>query len=167
MRLQPLGVGQADRQAARDIERHVMAADGERIDMGEAVVGEGGDGRRPGAEIDQSGAKFGLVVNQRRQARRIGRGDDGGDPQMTALNRQHEIARRRNVAGRDAHFGAERLADHAARVGDAALRVERKTLGDEMQRGAAGAGAGLRGGFEHLGRFGVADRRALHADARG
>ena len=75
-RLQPLGVGEPDRQAARDVHGDVIAADGEGVDMDETAVGEHADRRRAAADIDQRRAELGLVVDQRRQARRIRRRDD-------------------------------------------------------------------------------------------
>ncbi len=50
------------------------------------------DRRRSAAEIDDGRAELGLVVDQRRQPRRIGRRDHRLDAQMAALDHQHEVA---------------------------------------------------------------------------
>ena len=79
------------------------------------------DGRRAAAEVDAGAAELGLVVDERRQAAGIGRGDDGLDREMAAVDAELEIAERRRVGGDDVHVDAEALADHAARIGDAAI----------------------------------------------
>ena len=67
----------------------------------------------------------------------VGRGDHALDRQMAAVEAKLEIAERRRVGGDDMHVDAEPAADHAARIGDAALAVERIADRQRMDDGAA------------------------------
>ncbi len=91
-RLQPFGIGERDPEAARDIHRDVMAADGERVDMGQMAAGKDAHGRCPRAHVDQGGAEFGFIVGQGRKTRRVRRGDHRVDRQMAAFDREHQVA---------------------------------------------------------------------------
>ena len=53
--------------------------------------------RRAGAHIDDDGAELGLVVGEHRKARGIGPRDHRLDIEMAALDREHQIARRRDI----------------------------------------------------------------------
>ena len=68
------------------------------------------------------GAEIGLVVGQRRQAGDIGRRHHRLDREMAALDRQHQVARRRDIGGHHMHVDAELPRQHAARIADAARR---------------------------------------------
>ena len=147
--LEPFGVGEADGEAARDVHRHVRAADRDRVDVDDAAAGEHADRRRAGAEIDQRRAHLDLVVDQGRQAGGVRRRDHRRDAEVAALDRQHQVARRGGVAGGDVHFRAELVADHALGVAHAARRVEPEAGRRRVQHRAAGVGARRRGGLEH------------------
>ena len=71
--------------------------------------------------IDDGDAHLGLVVDERRKARGVGRRDHRLDAEMAALDREHEVARRRGLGGDDMEVDAEALADHAARLDDVGL----------------------------------------------
>ena len=138
-RLQALGVAHRHIQPAGDIPRDVNPADGDSVDMDQPPGGEHADSRRSAAEIDDRRAKFGLVVDQRRKARGVGRRDHGLDPKMTSLDHQHEVARRRRVAGGDMEVDPELLANHAFRI----VYVLASRRG--KSRSAAHAGPSFRG----------------------
>src|SRR5208337_448304 len=105
-RLQPLGVGHRHVEAARDVAGDVDAADGDRVDMDQPSAGEHADRGRAAAEIDHRRAELGLVVDQGRQSRGIGGRNHRLDPEMAALDHEHEIARRRQLAGGDVQVDA-------------------------------------------------------------
>ena len=79
-RLQPLGVLDAGRQAARDVGGDVLAADGDGIDMDELASAKDGDRRRAAADVDAGAAELGLVVDEHRKPAGIGRRDHAPRP---------------------------------------------------------------------------------------
>ncbi len=148
-RLQPLGVGHRHIEAAGDVARDVDAPDRDRVDMDEPPRGEHADRGRAAAEIDHRGAELGLVVDQRREARGVGRGHHRLDPQVAAFDHQHEIARRGQLARGDMQVDSEILADHALGIVDVAGGVEREGGRQPMQHGASGKGARRGCGLQH------------------
>ena len=70
-----------------------MAADRDRVGMDEVPVGEDADAGRAAAHVDHGAAHLGLVVDERGEARRVGRRDHRLDAEMAALDRQHQVAR--------------------------------------------------------------------------
>ena len=125
-----------------------MAADRDRVGMHELAFGEDRDRGRAAAHVDAGRAELHLVVDQRRKPAGIGRRDHALDRQMAAVDAELEIAQRRGVGGHHMHVDAERVADHAARIADAALAVERVADRQRMHDLALGPqrllGAGAR-----------------------
>ena len=117
-RLQALGGGDPGRQPARDVHRDVVAADRDRVGVDEVAAGEDADARRAAAHIDDGATHLGLVVDERRKAGGVRRRDHRLDAEMAALDREHEVARRRSLGADDVEIDAEALADHAARIDD-------------------------------------------------
>jgi hypothetical protein len=68
---------------------------------------------------------------------------------MGALGREHEIARRRVVAGRNMQIDAELLADHVLGLANAGDAVEREAGRQRMQGDTAAMQMMRGGGFEH------------------
>ncbi len=62
--LQPLCIFNAGGQPTGDIGGHVLAADGNRIDMYEMTAAVDGDRRGPAAEINDRAAEFRFVVDE-------------------------------------------------------------------------------------------------------
>ena len=114
--LEAFRVADGNVEAARDVPRHVRAAEGHRVDMDEPPAGEDPDRRRAAAKIDHRGAKLRFVVDERREARRIGRRHHRLNPQMAAFDDQHQIAGGRRITGGEMKIEAEFVADHALRV---------------------------------------------------
>ena len=54
--LEAFGVADRNVETARDVPRHVRAAEGDRVDMDEPAAGEDPDTRRAAAKIDHRGA---------------------------------------------------------------------------------------------------------------
>ena len=132
-RLDALRVGEVGRESARDVERHVLAADRDRVGMRELALVEDRERGRAAAHVDAGDAELRLVVDEHREARRVGRGDDRLHFQMAAVDRELEIGERRLVGGHDMHVDAERLAEHADRIVHAAIGVERIADRQRMQ----------------------------------
>ena len=68
-----------------------------RVGMDEVAAGEDADARRAAAHVDDGDAHLGLVVDERRKAGGVRRRDHGLDAEMAALDREHEVARRRGL----------------------------------------------------------------------
>ena len=102
-----------------------------------------------GAHVDHGGAEIGLVVGEHGQARHIGARHHRLDVEVAALDRQHQVARDRDVGGHDMHVDAELARQHAARIADAGGVVERVADRQRMQHGAAGARRMAAAGGEH------------------
>src|SRR4029079_6785945 len=79
----------------------------------------------------------GLVVGERRKAAGIGRRHHRLDREMAAVDAKFEIAKWRRLGRDDVHVDAETLAEHAARIADAAVGVERIASRQRMNDGAA------------------------------
>ena len=113
--LQPLGRRHAGGEAAGDVHGDVMAADRDRVDVDEVAAGEHAEAGRAAAHVDDADAHLGLVVDERREPRRVGRRDHRLDPEVAMLDRQHDVAGGGQLAGDHVKVDAERLADHARR----------------------------------------------------
>ena len=166
-RLDALGVGDTGIEAASEVHGHVPAAEREAVGMHEAAAGKDRDGGGAGAHVDHGGAELGFVVGQRGQPRHIGARHHRLDVEVAALDREHEIARSRNVGGDDMHVDAEMARQHAARIADAAGVVEHVTDRQRMQYGASGAHGMAAAGGEHAGDVALADGRARDLDGGG
>ena len=144
----------------------MLAADGDGVDMDAIAAVEDGDRGGAAAEIDQRAAELGLVVDEHRQAAGIGRGDQRLDREMAAVDAELEIAERRRVGGDHVHVDAEPLAEHAARVGDAAVGVERIADRQRVDDGAARRDRMAAPGGKHAADIGFLDLLAGEGDAR-
>ncbi len=118
----------------------------------------------PAAHVDQCDVELGFVVDQDRQAGRIGRGHHGFDRQVAALDGENEVAGRRGIAADDMHIGAELVADHPLGIADAADAVEREAGRQRVKDGTALAGHGGAGRLQHPMDVIVGDRLAAHRD---
>jgi hypothetical protein len=154
------------REAAREIHRHMAAADRQHFGMDELAFREDRDRGRAAAHVDAGGTHFGLVVDERRQAACIGRRDHALDGEVRAVDAQFEIAQRRAVAGQHMHVDAELVADHAARIAHAALGVEREADRQRMDDLALGAQRLLGAGGQHALDVGFACFVAAEIDRR-
>ncbi len=137
-RLDSLGVGDAGVEAARDVHGDVVAAEREAVGVHEVAAGEHRQRGGAGAHVDHGGAEIGLVVGQHRQGRRHRasppwpRRRDG-----SARSRASGCAPPRRRRSSRCMSTPKRRAEHAARIADAALAVERIADRQRMQHGAA------------------------------
>src|SRR5215475_10245118 len=166
-RLDALGIGDACIEAAGEIHGHVPAAEREAVGMDETPAGKHRDGRGTGADLDQRGAEIELVVGQRRERRYIGARHHRLDVEMTALDREHQIAGGRDVRGHDVHVDAELAREHAAGIADAAGMVEHVADRQRMQHGASRPRGVAAAGGQHAGDVALADGRAGNLDRGG
>ena len=84
-----------------------MAAQREAFEMNEPAAHEHRDGGGAGAHVDDGGAKIGLVVGEHGEAGDIRARHHGLDGEMATLDREHQIARGRDVGRGDVHVDAE------------------------------------------------------------
>src|ERR1700678_4167695 len=122
--LEAFGVADRDVKPARYIPCYRAAAEGPRVDGDEPASGEDPDTCRAAAEIDHRGAQLRFVVDERREARRIGRRHHRLDPQMAAFDDQHQIGGGRRITGGEMKIEAKFMADHALRITHVLGRVE-------------------------------------------
>ena len=148
--LQAFGVADRNVEPAGDVPRHVAAAEGDRVDMDEPAAGEHADRGRAAAEIDDRGAKLRLVVDERREARGVWRRHHRLDPQMAALDHQHQVAGGRRIAGGEVKIDAEFVADHAFRIAHVPGRVEPEGGRKRVQDRPPGLGVHRGGGLENV-----------------
>ena len=100
-RLQPLGILDPRREPAGDVVGDVLAADGDGVGMDELALHEDGHGGRAAAEIDAGAAELGFVVDERRQAAGIGRGDERvSSERWQRLMAELEVAERLGIDAR-------------------------------------------------------------------
>src|SRR5271170_710325 len=171
-RLQAFGVADRDVEAARDVPGHMDAAEGDRVDMDQPPAGEYADRGRAAAEIDHRGAELRLVVDQRRQAGGVGRRHHRLDPQVAALDHQHQVARRGRIARREVKIDPEFGPDHALGIVNVAGRVESEGGRKRMQDCSSRLNVRLRRSIENPSNIVLGDglaeqRRGGDAAARG
>ena len=166
-RLDSLRFGNARVKSARDIHRHVMAADRESTAVHEPPTGEHRDGGRARTHVDQGSAEVSLVVGKHGQSRRIGARHQGADLQVATLDRQDEVARHGDIGRHGMHIDAEAAPQHAARITDAGHFVERIADRQGMQHRPPGANRMLAAGREHTRDVAVGNGLACHIDGRG
>ena len=108
------------------------------------------------------------ISSSTRQARPggIGADDERLDFEMRAADRGAVVAHARGGGGHDVHVDAEPLADHAARVADAAAVVDREADRDRMDDLPVGRIAHRVAAFEHLAHVAVGDLAPPDADFR-
>ena len=131
---------------AREVHGHVLAAEREAVGVHEAAAREDRHRRGAGAHVDQGGAEIGLVVGEHRQPGRIGARHHRLDVEMAALDRQHQVARHRDVGGHDVHVDAEATA-RACRAGRGCRwrrRANSRSAANAARRGRAAPNAGCR-----------------------
>src|SRR3546814_3266829 len=109
-----------------------MAADRDGVGEDHVVLVEDGDGGGAAAHVDHRGAELQLVLHQGGEARGIGRDHEGGRLQVTALDAGGDVAHGARRGGDDVHVHAEVVAEHAARIADAAVAVDRIAGGDRV-----------------------------------
>ena len=142
----------------------MLAADRDSVGVHELAVVEDGERRRAAAHVDAGDAELRLVVDERGKAGCVGRGDHRLHLEMAAVDGELEIAQRRFVGGDDVDVDAERLAEHADRIGKAAIAVERIADRQSMQHDAPLAHRMRAAGAEQALDVGLGDRAAdVHA----
>ena len=144
----------------------MIAAERDRIRMHELAFGEDPDGGGAAAHVDERGAEFRLVVDQRRKTARIGGRHDALDRQMGTVDAQFEIAQRRHVRRHHMHRHAQGVADHAARIADPALAVEHVADRDRVEEVPFVRKRLLGTGGQHLADVGVLHLMAAEIDRR-
>ena len=121
-------------------QRDVDAADRDRVDMDEPPAGEHADRGRAAAEIDHRRAELGLVVDQRREARRVGRGHHRLDPRWQRSTTSMRL--RAAASSQEATCRSTPSSSPIMPLGSltSRVRVEREPVGEPVQHGAARAG---------------------------
>src|SRR5229473_6293477 len=165
-RLHPLGVGKRGRQAAGDVVGDMEAADPHRIGEDQTAAEKHADRRRAAAHVDNRDAEIHLIIDEAGEAGGVGAHDQRLDFEMRAPDRRGVVAHARRGGGDDMHVDAEPLADHAARVEDAAAVVDRKADRDRMNHLPVGCFPGPVAALEDLAHVAIGDLVAPHADFR-
>src|SRR5579885_2799803 len=142
-RLHPLGMGERGGQAAGDVVGDVAAAHRHAVGEDHVAVEEHADRRRAAAHVDDGDAELHLVLDEAGEAGGIGADHQRVDVEMGAADDGAVVAHRRGGGGDQVHVDAEPLADHAARVADAAALVDRKADRDRVDHLAVVAVAHL------------------------
>ena len=127
----------------------MLAAESETVQMNETSAGEHRHRRGARAHIDDGGAEIGFIVGENRKAGNVGTRHHRLDVEMAAFDREHQIARGGDFERRNMHVDAEFTAEHAARIADAVVAVDRIADRQRMQYGPAVALRMPAAGGEH------------------
>ena len=125
-------MGQRGREAAGDVVCDMAAADRDRVGENQVAVEKHADRRRAAAHVDDGDAEIHLVLDKTGETGGVGADDQRLDLEMRAADRGGVVAHGGDRGGDDMHVDAEPLADHAARVADAAAVVDRESDRDRM-----------------------------------
>src|SRR3954447_6760847 len=148
---------QRRRQAARDVVRHVHAADRDGIREDQITAEKYPDRRRAAAHIDNRDAEIPFILDETGQTRGVRADDQRLGFEMSAPDRRGVVAHRGDRGGHDVHVDAEPLAGHAAWIDDAAAVVDREADRDRVDDLAIRRIPHRIAAFEHLAHVGVAD----------
>ncbi|MCY1510604.1 hypothetical protein D9M68_449860 [compost metagenome] len=124
--LQPLGVFDAGRKTARQVRRHVVAAEADSVRMNELAFGKDRDRRRAAAHVDRGTAELDFVVDERCKTASIGGRHHALDREVSAVDAEFQVLERCTLGRQHMHVDAENVAEHGERITDAAFAIERE-----------------------------------------
>ena len=126
--------------------------------MNQLAVEEDCDGGGAAAHVDQGDAQLPLVLDQAGQGRGVGRHHLRRDVQVAPRDTGGEVAGHAAGGGDHVHVDAQAVAEHAARIVDAAVAVDAVADRDGVDGLAVLlVVGGLAGGLENAPEVGVAD----------
>ncbi len=122
------------------------------------------DRRRAAAHIDDRDAEVHLVLDEAGETGGVGADDEGIDIEHRPRHRGAVVAHRARGGGDDVHVDAEPLADHAARVSNAAAVVDRKPDRDGVNDLPVTGVAHQVAALQHMAHIAIADLATADAD---
>ena len=125
--------------------------------MNQLAVLKDAHGRRAAAHVDDGHAQPHFVLNQRRQARDIGRDRHFRDRQVAAFDTQGKVLQRAGADGHDVDVDAKLGAEHAAGIAHAVDAVDRKAGRQRVKDGPAFGLLARTALFENAAQIGVTD----------
>src|ERR1700751_4685144 len=114
------------REPAGDVVGDMHAADRHVIGKNQIPVEEHADRRRSAAHVDNRYAETDLVLYETGESRRIGADNESLHLEMRASNGGGVVAHAGRACRHHMHIDPEPLAEHAARIADAAAVIYRK-----------------------------------------
>ena len=164
-RLQPLGMGQRRRQAARDVVGDVHAADRDRVGEDQIAVEKHADRRRAAAHVDDGDAEIHLVLDEAGEPRGVGADDQRLDFEMRASERRRCGCARPAIAAVTICMLTPSRSPTMPR-GSRMPRLSsiEKPTGIEWMTWRSGASRICIAALEHLAHVGVADLAPADAD---
>ena len=122
--LEPLGIRNADRQLPRNVERQVMATNGNGIGINQVPVIKHRDGCGGATKVNAGDTQIGFVIHQNGKSRCIRRGYQSLDLQVTAMQHQFQIAHRQCFGAHHSHIDTQLVANHALGIANTLLPVD-------------------------------------------
>jgi hypothetical protein len=120
--------------------------------------------RRAAAHVDAGGAQFLFILDQRRDARDIGRRGKARDIQIAALDAMDQVLHHRGIDRQKMHVAGQPVADLAARIAKARAVIQRKVHGLGVQHLAPRADVGHVAGGQRARHVLFGHDRILQAD---
>ena len=159
-------MGNPGREPAGDVVGDVHAADRDVIGKNQIPVEEHADRRRSAAHVDNGDAETDLVLHEAGEPRGVGADNESLDLEMRAPNGGGVVAHAGCARRHHMHVDAEPLAEHAARITDAAAVVDRKPHRDGMDDLTITRVAHHIAVLEHPPHLGIGDLASGDADLR-